>query len=134
MTAYRWAKEPQVRAAVEAYRRRAIDQAIGRMAMHTTTAADGIAQIANESESDSVRLRAFRAIFSDMIAASKYTGLESRMAEIEVRLFGQASDTGTNIWSRSAAGVGQGATGPANLPKTPVGSGTGTGDASATNS
>jgi hypothetical protein len=134
MTAYRWAKEPKVRAAVEAYRRRAIDQAIGRMAMHTTTAADGIAKIAKESESDAVRLRAYRALFSDMIATSKYTGLESRMADIEGRLIARDSDAGTNAWGRSPAKAGQAAVGPAMLPKTSTDTGTGIGDAPAANS
>src|SRR5450755_1214825 len=41
-TAYRWAREPEVRAAVESYRRRAVDRAIGRMARRVTWATDGI--------------------------------------------------------------------------------------------
>ena len=55
MTAYRWAKDPSVRKAVEAYRRRMIDQAIGRMAKHTTEAADMIVRIANSAESELIR-------------------------------------------------------------------------------
>ena len=75
-----------VRKAVESYRRRSIDQAVGRMVRQSTLAADGIITIAKEATSDSVRLRAFRAIFSDMITVSKYSGLEARMCEIEEKL------------------------------------------------
>jgi hypothetical protein len=83
MTAYRWAKDPMVRKAVDSYRRRSIDQAIGRMTKQTTRATDVIVAIANHAKSDSVRLRAARAIFSDMMAVSRYSGLEERMTEIE---------------------------------------------------
>ena len=75
-----------VRKAVESCRRRTMDQAIGRMTKHSSWAADAIAAIAKDAESDSVRLRALRALFSDTIAVSTYTGLESRMAEIEEQL------------------------------------------------
>jgi hypothetical protein len=37
-TAFGWAKEPDVREAVGAFRRRTVDQAFGRMAKHTTRA------------------------------------------------------------------------------------------------
>ena len=85
-TAFRWARDPMVRKTVESYRRRAIDQAVGRMTKQSTLAADGIITIAKEATSDSVRLRAFRAIFSDTITISKYSGLEARMCEIEEKL------------------------------------------------
>lgn len=83
MTAYRWAKEPEVREMVESHRRRTIDQAIGRMTRYTISAADGIARLASDAESESVRLRACRAILADMIAVSKYSNLEAKMAEID---------------------------------------------------
>jgi len=40
-TASRWAREPEVRAAVESCRRRAVDRAIGRMGRRVTLATDG---------------------------------------------------------------------------------------------
>ena len=86
MTAYRWAKEPEVRKAVESYRCRMIDLAVGRMSSRTAWAADGIASIAKDGTSDSVRLRAFRSIFSDMLTVSSYSGLTARMSKIEERL------------------------------------------------
>ncbi len=59
-TAYRWAGEPAVRAAVESYRRRVIDRAVGRMASRATWAADMIAKLAKSAKSESVRLSALR--------------------------------------------------------------------------
>ena len=85
-TAYRWAREPKVRAAVESYRRRAVNRAIGRMAKHATWAAEGIVKLARGAESESVRLSALRAIMADMMAVSHFAGLESRMAQIEEQL------------------------------------------------
>jgi hypothetical protein len=85
-TAYAWSNESAVRKAVEAFRRRIIDEAIGLMTKHTAWAADGIIEVAKNAESDAVRLRAYRAIFSDMLAASKYTGMERRMCDLEKRV------------------------------------------------
>jgi hypothetical protein len=82
-TAYRWASEPEVRRAVEACRRRTLDRAIGRMTRRTTWACDRIAKLAKAAESESVQLRALRSIFSDVMAVSKFSNLEYRVAEIE---------------------------------------------------
>ena len=99
-----------VRKKVESCRRRTMDQAIGRMTKHSTWAADGIAAIARDAESDSVRLRAFRAIFSDVMAVSHYNGLEGRMAEIEDKLLKRAGAAASTIASPSPANYGQSAT------------------------
>src|SRR5262249_30371751 len=85
-TAYRWAREPAVRKDVEAIRRRTIDLAVGRMTKHTTRAAEGIVRLGDGADSESVRLRAYQAIFSGMISVSNYSVLEERMTEIERRL------------------------------------------------
>jgi hypothetical protein len=85
-TAYRWSREPAVRKEVDAFRRSAIDLAVGRMSKRTSWAADGIVALADGAESESVRLRAYRAIFSDMISVSNFSGLEDRITEIEERL------------------------------------------------
>jgi hypothetical protein len=82
-TAYRWSGEPKVPAAVESYRRRAVDRAIGRMARRVTRATDGIAKLAKGAESESVKLTALRAILSDMMAVSQFAGLEQRITENE---------------------------------------------------
>jgi len=93
-TAYRWSREPKVRAAVESYRRRAVDRAIGRMARRVTWATDGIAKLAENAESESVKLAALRAILSDMMAVSQFAGLEQRITEIEEQLHEPTRSTG----------------------------------------
>ncbi len=92
-TAYRWAKEPKVQDAVKAYRTRAVDRAIGRMAKNVTCAADGIIRLAREAESESVKLSALRAILADMMAISNYAGLERRMSQIEEQLHDRTGST-----------------------------------------
>jgi hypothetical protein len=82
-TAYKWAKEREVRREVEACRRRSIDQAVDLLAKLTPWAAVQIAELAESAENEVVRLRALKAIFSDMMAASKYTGLEERLGQLE---------------------------------------------------
>jgi hypothetical protein len=49
--------------------------------------------IAREAESESVQLRAWRAILADMIAVSQFSDLEYRMAEIEEQLSTRAEHT-----------------------------------------
>jgi hypothetical protein len=85
-TAFYWAKDPKVRREVEASRRRVVNQAIGRLTGMTTNAVDGIVTLAKESESESVQLRAWRAILADLMSVSKFSDLEFRMTEIEEQL------------------------------------------------
>jgi hypothetical protein len=92
-TAFRWARDPKVRGAVEASRRRALNRAIGRMASLATKAADGIARLAKEAESESVQLRAWRAILADQMAVSRFSDLEYRMTEIEEQIRDRAGHT-----------------------------------------
>ena len=49
-------------------------------------AADGIARLGEGAESESVQLRAWRAILADQMAVSKFSNLEQRMVEIEEQL------------------------------------------------
>jgi hypothetical protein len=93
-TAYRWSREPKFRAAVESCRRRAVDRAVGRMAKRVTWATDGIAKLAKSADSDSVKLSALRAILSDMMAVSKFTGLEHRVTELEEQFNDRTGNTG----------------------------------------
>jgi hypothetical protein len=85
-TAYDWANDAEMRRMVEACRRRIMDRAIGRMTKRSTRAADVIAEVAENSTSDSVRLRAARAILSDTMAATRFWSLEVRMHEFEEKL------------------------------------------------
>ena len=93
-TAFRWSSDPKVRRAVEAWRRRALDRAIGRMASRATKAADGIARLGEGAESESVQLRAWRAILADQMAVSRFSDLEHRMVEIEEQLRDRTGHTG----------------------------------------
>ncbi len=84
VTAYRWAKDPAVRKAVDTYRRRMIDRAVGVLTQQTAIAAGGIARIAKQGDnSDSVQLKACRAVIADMITTSKYASLEYRVTDME---------------------------------------------------
>ena len=85
-TALRWAAEPKVRAAVEACRRRVLDRAVGRMTIDVKWATKGIFELGKSAASESVRLSALRAVVSDMMAVSKFGGLEDRMTQIEEQI------------------------------------------------
>ena len=85
-TAYRWAKDPKVKTAVDAHRRKAVDQSVGVLTGRLSRAANAIANLGETAESESVRLSANKAMFSTMISTSKFAVLEQRMAEIEAIL------------------------------------------------
>ncbi len=87
-TAYHWAAQREVRAEVESIRSRALDEAIGRMANRATWAVNGIVNLGENANSESVRLSALRAVMSDFIAVSKYAGLEGRVAALEEQSHG----------------------------------------------
>jgi hypothetical protein len=82
-TAQRWAAEPDVRRQVEDWRRRILDRALGFMAGRSMWAVKGIAKLGEAAESESVQLRARRAILQDQMAVSKFSNFEYRMAELE---------------------------------------------------
>ncbi len=92
-SAFRWAKDPKLRGAVEALRRRALDRAIGRMAGLAVKAVEGIARLTKDAASESVQLRACRAILADQMAVAKFSNLEQRMVEIEEQLQERTGDT-----------------------------------------
>ena len=93
-TAYRWATEPKVRAKIKSYHRRVLGRAIGRLATRVTWAADGIVKLAEDANSESVKLSALRSIFSNMMAVSTFAGLEDRVAELEEQLNERTGSTG----------------------------------------
>jgi hypothetical protein len=68
---------------VEATQRRALGQAIGRLSSVAMKAANGIVTLAKEAKSESVQLRAWRAILADQMAVAKFSDLKYRMTEIE---------------------------------------------------
>jgi hypothetical protein len=55
-TAYRWAKDPDLRRQVQDWRRRCLDRALGEMASHSRRAARAMVQLSENADSDSVRL------------------------------------------------------------------------------
>jgi len=82
-TAYGWARDPDVRRQVEDMRRRFLDRALGSMAGHSMWAVKGIIKLGETAESESVQLRARRAVLHDQMTVSKFSNLEYRMAELE---------------------------------------------------
>jgi hypothetical protein len=116
-TAFRWAREPEVRTAIEEYRGRMIDEAVGRMTTRCSKAADIHYETARYGDSMSLRFRAARAIFSDMMTVSKYSRAEAAVAEVEPMLETQpadgASGTGTQRWREDGASDGVGVAQPA---------------------
>jgi hypothetical protein len=82
-TAYRWSREPQVRGEVQEWRRHVLDLTIGRLARLSLKATDGIAKLGAGAESESVQLRAWRAVLADQMAVAKFSDLEDRVTEIE---------------------------------------------------
>jgi hypothetical protein len=92
-TAYRWAKEPKVRAAAESCRRRALDRAVGVMSRHATWAARQIAKLGKDAVNESVKLAALRALFSDNMSISRFGGLEDRMTLLEEKFGDRPGNT-----------------------------------------
>ena len=92
-TAYRWSREPQVRGEVQEWRRFVLDLTIGRLARLSLKATDGIAKLGAGAESESVQLRAWRAVLADQMAVAKFSDLEDRMTEIEEQLSARTGHT-----------------------------------------
>jgi hypothetical protein len=85
-TAYRWATSREVRDQVEAIRRDALEQAIGRLSGNAGGAAEQIIRLAGEAASESVRLQASRAVLDELMTVTSFAALERRMSEVERRL------------------------------------------------
>jgi len=92
-TASSWAGEPEVRHAVEAWRRANLDRVIGRMNKGANWAVDQIFKLGANSASDSVKLRAVRAVISDMMKVAEFSQLDARMTRIEERLDARDQNT-----------------------------------------
>src|SRR5436305_15137579 len=92
-TAQRWAQDRNVRREVDACRRRALNEAIGRLTGMATNAVDGIANLAKAADSESVQLRAWRGVLADLMSVSKFSVLEYRITEIEEELDKRAGHT-----------------------------------------
>jgi phage terminase small subunit len=113
-TAFRWANDPKVRKAVQSCRRRVIDQAVGQMTKHSTRAAQTIAWLSDEGDSHTIRLKAARAVLSDMMKVAKFSGLEERMTEIEDKLDKRDAAIAGNVWTPGRTNLGYGNASTAN--------------------
>jgi hypothetical protein len=82
-TAYRWANDPDVRRQVEDWRRRSLDRAIGWMTGSSLRAVKALIKLSETAESESVQLRALRAILADQMAIAKQANLEYRVSQVE---------------------------------------------------
>jgi hypothetical protein len=80
------------------------------MTRRVTWAANQIAKLATDADSQSVQLAALRAIFSNMMAVSEFARLEERMTQIEEQLRGQDGNS---------AHTGSGHTWPPPRPRVP---------------
>jgi hypothetical protein len=93
-TAYRWAKDPKVKAAVNLHRRMAVDQSLAVMSEQVTWAAKAIGELGKNAASESVKLRALKAVFANLVAVSKFGGLEERITELEEQFHARTRSTG----------------------------------------
>jgi hypothetical protein len=85
-TAFYWAKEPEVRAEVDTFRRVALNRALGTLNRHANGAANRIVKLYQSASSESVQLAAARALFSDVMSVSKFSTLEHRVTDLEGNL------------------------------------------------
>ncbi|MFI5456397.1 MAG: hypothetical protein ACHRXM_13190 [Isosphaerales bacterium] len=85
-TCYNWRKTKEYRLTVQEVRRRTLDRAVGHFARKLTKAADRIALLATEAQSESVQLQAARAMFKEFTAGREHVDLEEQMVDIERRL------------------------------------------------
>jgi hypothetical protein len=93
-TAYRWAREPKVRAAVEVIRRRAVDRTVGQMTHSLEWVREAIFKLAKSASSESVQLAALRSVTADLLTVSKFGGLQDRVTQIEEMLNARTGDAG----------------------------------------
>jgi len=85
-TAFRWAKDRKVRRLVAALRRRFLDQAVGLLASNAAGAASRILKLGEIAASESVQLRALRAILTDAVAVAEFATMEERLGYVEEQL------------------------------------------------
>jgi hypothetical protein len=85
-TAQRWAKEALVRTEAQAIRRQMLDEFIGAMASRSGLVVKGISALAQDAQSESVKLSALKAILAQMVSVARYSELEGRIAEFEEEL------------------------------------------------
>jgi hypothetical protein len=85
-TCYNWQKTKEYKLTVQQVRRRSVDRAVGHISRNLTKAADRIALLATEAESESVQLQAARALLKAFIVVREHGDLGELMTDIERRL------------------------------------------------
>jgi hypothetical protein len=100
-TARRRAAAPGFRARVDAFRREAIDRAVGKLASAAGRAADTMVEHLDGKNSPDVRLKAARGILADLLAVRAHEELAERIAELEAKLSEQPNG---NAFHRGASG------------------------------
>jgi hypothetical protein len=95
-TAYRLASSPECQKLVAEIRRRAIDQAVGKLTKAAVKAVDRLVKLADSGTSEAVQLQAARAILSELIAVETHAKLSERLLAIEERLNERSDATGSS--------------------------------------
>ncbi len=85
-TAYTWSRSPEVRDRTDSLRRAVLAEAIKKLGEHTSAAAGQIVKLAENAQSEAVRLQAARAVLAEFMAVSNDTGLAGRLADLERRV------------------------------------------------
>jgi hypothetical protein len=95
-TAYSWAKSPEFKAAVEQYRRRAVDRAIGRLSRAATRAVDEIVKLTTGAKSEAVKLAAARAVLAELMAVTSHAENQKQLDELRARITSLEAGAGEN--------------------------------------
>jgi len=85
-TCYHWRKTPGHNITVQEVRRRVLNCVVRRFARNLTKAIGRVALLATESESESVRLRAARAVIRESLRFRVHADLGEQIVDIERRL------------------------------------------------
>jgi len=85
-TCYNLTKTQEYKVTVREVRRRAMDRAVGHFARSLTKAADRIALLATEADSQSVQLQAARTVLRESLKIREHVDLEEQMDELERKL------------------------------------------------
>jgi hypothetical protein len=85
-TCYNWTKTKEYKLTVQEVHRHTLDRMVGRIARNLTKAADRIAHLATEAQSESVQLQAARALLKEFMSVREHGDLEDQLVEIERRL------------------------------------------------
>jgi hypothetical protein len=85
-TVYSWSRSPEVRDRTEAIRRAVLAEAVQQLGAHAAAAAGQIVKLAENAQSETVRLQAARAVLAEFMSVSNYTSMAAQLADIERRL------------------------------------------------